>query len=595
MSLHFPTTRSTEPPERSGSIPSGPRPGAFMTGRWDRWRPGIHIAVLLLILAGSATLAVETYLSHRSFAERSKEASRALAFEAAANLSRSAESRLNYALGLYFTPVASRLDYDTPARRADFSRMALEPPREGCAVPTLCAGGPARTTFHYDLRTGDWATTGAPIDPDAAKAIRDSVRDEALNRYKPAWQLAVLTVPVAGKQHIVLYRLTFDDAGKPATVNGLELDMPRVGREIFGRTVAQMPLLASARTRSAAGTTSEWQAGDENAKLFSIHVLSADGLDYVQAGLPASQAPVLAQYPMTGGLGAYRVDIGLGPELLAAAASSSDRARLVTASVAFAASVLLIALAIAQTRREYALARLRESFVASVSHELRTPLAQIRLYSEMLQLGFVRDAREHNTAVDVIVQEAGRLTYLIENVLTYSRASRGELRLEPSMVDVAALLDEVTRTEGPLVAAAGIALRTSVQPALIAAADRAALLQVLINLIDNALRHAEGTREIVVTAEGAERIVRFLVDDAGPGVPRRDRDRIWQRFVRLDKRTRATGSGIGLSVVAELVAAMGGHATVTDSPLGGARFIVEVPAGAMIEREGERVVAQLSS
>ena len=72
-------------------------------------------------------------------------------------------------------------------------------------------------------------------------------------------------------------------------------------------------------------------------------------------------------------------------------------------------------------------------------------------------------------------------------------------------------------------------------------------------------------------------------------------DRSAQRFVRLEKRTRATGSGIGLSVVAELVAAMGGHATVTDSPLGGARFIVEVPAGAMIERVGERAVARLSS
>ncbi|HEX2778457.1 MAG TPA: HAMP domain-containing sensor histidine kinase [Gemmatimonadaceae bacterium] len=578
-----------------GRVTAPPRSGAFMTGRWDRWRPGLHIAVLLLILAGSATLAIETYLSHRSFAERSREASRALAYEAAANLSRSAESRLNYAVGLYFTPVASRLEYDTPARRADFSRMALEPPREGCVTPALCAGGPARTTFHYDLRSEEWTTTGAAIDPLAAKAIRDSIRDEALNRYKPSWQLAVLSVPLAGKQHIVLYRLAFDTGGKPATVNGLELDMPRVGRDMFTRTVAQLPLLASARARTQPDPSADWPVGKENEKLFSIRIVSPDSLEYLRAGLSPDVAPVLAQYPMTGGLGQYRVDIGLGPDLRAAAASGADHARLVRASLAFTASVLLIALAIAQTRREYALARLRESFVASVSHELRTPLAQIRLYSEMMQLGFVRNVGEHNTAVDVIVQEAGRLTYLIENVLTYSRASRGELRLEPARVDVASVLEEVRRMEGPLVTVAGLTLRTSSEPGLVASADRAALLQVLVNLIDNAIRHATGTKDIVVTAEGTQGRVRFLVDDAGPGIPRRDRDRIWQRFVRLEGRTRSTGSGIGLAVVAELVVAMGGHAWVTDSPIGGARFVVEVPSGMGLAIQPPLAVAQLSS
>ena len=290
MSPRPPTIRPNAALTRSGSVRPVSRAGAFMTGRWDRWRPGLHIAVLLLILAGSATLAIETWMSHRSFAERSRAASRALAYEAAANLSRSAESRLNYSLGLYFTPVASRLAYDTPARRGDFSRMALEPPRSGCAVPALCTGGPARSTFHYDLRDGAWTSTGAPIGADVARAIRDSVRDEALHRYQAAWQLAVLSIPVHDTLHVVLYRVAFDDAGKPATVNGLELDMPRIGREMFGRTVAQMPLLASVRGPGKW----EWTPG-ENEKLFSIRVVSSDSVNYLNAGLPSSEAPVLAQ------------------------------------------------------------------------------------------------------------------------------------------------------------------------------------------------------------------------------------------------------------------------------------------------------------
>ena len=79
--------------------------------------------------------------------------------------------------------------------------------------------------------------------------------------------------------------------------------------------------------------------------------------------------------------------------------------------------------------------------------------------------------------------------------------------------------------------------------------------------------------------------MQFLVDDCGPGVPRRDRQRIWRRFVRLEGRTRSTGSGIGLSVVSELVAGMNGRVWVTESPMGGARFVVELP------REVDAVVA----
>jgi two-component system phosphate regulon sensor histidine kinase PhoR len=538
----------------------------LVTSRWERWRPALHIGVLLLVLVGSAILAVEAYLSHRSYAERSSAASHDLAYEAGANLSRWAEARLTYNLMLYFTPVVSRLEYDTPRRRASFSEMALAPPKEGCVAPAVCAGGPARSTFFYDLRSGVWETKGATIDTAAGRAIRDSIRDEALNRYKPSWELAVLAVPSGGRTHYVVYRLAWDSAGKPAAVNGLELDMPRVARELFARTLAQGPLLASALAH-----------GRSNDSLFSVRVVAADSTEFLHAGPSTAVAPVLARYTKEGSFGKIRVDVGLSPLLRTEAASGREDMRLVRTLLAFAASVFLIAIAIAQTRRENALARLRESFVASVSHELRTPLAQIRLYSEMLQMGFVRNQAEHVAAVQVIVHEAGRLTYLIENVLTYSRASRQELRLEVSPVDVDGVLAELTRTVGPLASSAGVGFRADAEHGLVACADRAALLQVLVNLIDNAVRHGTGGQQIVLSARATESAVQFYIDDCGPGVPGRDRKRIWRRFVRLEGRTRSTGSGIGLSVVAELVAGMNGRVWVTDSPMGGARFVVEIP------------------
>ncbi len=563
-SLGRPGAPST-PGTTGGGTPTVPK----VISWWDRWRLALHVGVLLLVLAGSAVLAVESYLSHRTSAARARAASQSLAMEAAANLSRSGLSRLSFNLLMYFIPAASLAVYDTPERQARFSSMALEPAKTDCVPPQVCVAGPARTTFHWDLRTDEWRTNGAPFDAATAAAIKDSVRDEAMHRYQRWWELAVLWVPVDGKTHTVLYRLAFDTAGKPATVNGYEVDMPRVANDMFSRSLSQTPLLASTGTK-----------GVPNAKLFSVRVVAANGDEYLKAGLPTSEAPVLAHFDGDDTFGKYRVEVGLGPQLLATVTGGTQQnPRLLTTSLVFAASVLLITLAIVQTRREYALAHLRESFVASVSHELRTPLAQIRLYSEMLQLGFVRNAGEQTAAVGTIVHEAGRLTYLIENVLTYSRASRNELRLEASPVDVDAVIVELARTVGPLATAAGMTLRTAAECGLVASGDRAAVLQILVNLVDNAIRHGKTGGETVVSAERADDAVRFLVDDDGPGVPKRDRERIWRRFVRLEGRTRATGSGIGLSVVAELVAAMDGRTFVTDSPLGGARFVVEIPLG----------------
>jgi two-component system phosphate regulon sensor histidine kinase PhoR len=555
--------RASPSPEISGP---GKPIAPLVTNRWERWRPALHIGVLLLVLVGTAVLAVEAYLSHRSYSERARSASHDLAFEAAANLSRWAEQRLTYNLMLYYTPTVSRVEYDTPARQASFSEMALAPAKERCAATAVCAAGPARTTFHYDLRRGAWETKGAPIDTAAARVIRDSIRDEALNRYQKSWELAILNVPSGNDRHIVTYRLAFDSTGKPAAVNGMDMDMPRVAREFFARTLSQGPLLASAQTH-----------GRPNSSLFSVRVVSNDGVEFLRSGPSTEIAPILAQYPKEGNFGSYRVEVGLSPLLRAEAASGREDTRLVRTLLAFAASVILIAIAIFQTRRENALARLRESFVASVSHELRTPLAQIRLYSEMLQMGFVRNQAEHVAAVKVIVHEAGRLTYLIENVLTYSRATRQELRLEASPVDVDGVLRELESTVGPLASAAGVGFRTDADHGLVASADRAALLQILVNLIDNAVRHGTGGKQVVLSARRTENTVQFLVDDCGPGVPRRDRQRIWRRFVRLEGRTRSTGSGIGLSVVSELVAGMNGHVWVTESPMGGARFVVEIP------------------
>src|SRR2546427_9563153 len=121
----------------------------------------------------------------------------------------------------------------------------------------------------------------------------------------------------------------------------------------------------------------------------------------------------------------------------------------------------LIVVALLQLAREYELARLRADFVSGVSHELRTPLAQIRMFSETLLLGRVRSDDERVRSLEIIDQEARRLTHLVENLLHFSRSERRLTRLAPAPAPLARLVSEAAEAFAPLAAARGVFLRTA--------------------------------------------------------------------------------------------------------------------------------------
>src|SRR3989475_3413353 len=120
----------------------------------------------------------------------------------------------------------------------------------------------------------------------------------------------------------------------------------------------------------------------------------------------------------------------------------------------------LIVTALVQLQREYELARLRTDFVSGVSHELRTPLAQIRMFSETLLLGRVRSDDERERSLEIIDQEARRLTHLVENLLHFSRSERRLARLSPALAPLAPLVSEAAEGFAPLAAARGVTLCT---------------------------------------------------------------------------------------------------------------------------------------
>jgi signal transduction histidine kinase len=243
-------------------------------------------------------------------------------------------------------------------------------------------------------------------------------------------------------------------------------------------------------------------------------------------------------------------------------------------------------------RRQYKLAEARRTFVAAVSHELRTPLAHVNALSETLLLGRAESPEQAQRWLRAIHREGRRLSVLTENVLMHARGERRGIRAAPQWTDVSAVVyDAVSLVEAQAQARSAriVVVGTAVEGTAGGAGgwvDAAAVRQIVINFIENALKFGPDGQTVTVTVDlkrpaapgGAGGLLRLSVDDEGPGVPPADRDRIWQPFVRLAEGGSApAGTGLGLSVVRQLVAELGGRWSVCNVSGRGARFRVELP------------------
>jgi signal transduction histidine kinase len=225
------------------------------------------------------------------------------------------------------------------------------------------------------------------------------------------------------------------------------------------------------------------------------------------------------------------------------------------------------------------LARLEESqerqrrFVSDASHELRSPVTAIRQHAEVAASH--PDQTPVQELAEVVLEENLRLQALVDDLLLLTKIDEGTLRLEKEPVD---LDDLVFEEAGRLRSATQLQVDTSSVSVGRVTGDRGQLVKLVRNLTDNAARHSRGTVAFSLRQDNG--IAVLNVDDDGKGIPPEDRQRIFQRFVRLDEaRDRDSGgSGLGLAIVAEIAAAHGGRVLVEDAPLGGARFEVQLPS-----------------
>ena len=202
--------------------------------------------------------------------------------------------------------------------------------------------------------------------------------------------------------------------------------------------------------------------------------------------------------------------------------------------------------------------RAMRSFIADVSHELRTPLTSIRGFVEALRDGTVTDPERRASSLEVVHQETQRMLRMIEQLLDLSRLEAGEYRLEPSRIDLEELFGHIEAMFGGRADESGVVLQTEIEagtPTIEADYDR--LVQVLNNLMDNALRHtSEGS--VTMAARSVDDGIEIRVADSGEGIAAEDLGKLFDRFWQPESRS-GPGAGLGLAISREIVRAHGGR------------------------------------
>ena len=371
-------------------------------------------------------------------------------------------------------------------------------------------------------------------------------RAMALRENQPA---RVDTAPMVGRapddRHLVLYRTVVRDAR--AYRQGLLLDIAPLGTWLRERALGQDGLDASLAFWTPAATTTPPMDGSA----FAYRHRFADPFDDLRALLTLRPLPAAAGTTYVYGLIVVM---------------------LLTTGVGLVALYRMVAVVVAYAER-------RSNFVAAVSHELKTPLTAIRMYGEMLRDGIVPSEQKRAEYYGHITAESERLSRLINNVLEFSRLERHART--PALVtgSIGPLVREAGDLLRPHAEREGFGLEVSVdEPLPPVRYERDALLQVLFNLVDNAVKYSMNgsPRHIALSCRAAGDAVRVTVRDHGPGVPERHMRRIFEPFYRgEDELTRRSkGTGLGLALVRGLAEQM--DAVVSARNVDGGGFEVEI-------------------
>jgi signal transduction histidine kinase len=303
----------------------------------------------------------------------------------------------------------------------------------------------------------------------------------------------------------------------------------------------------------------------------------------VATGAPGGDAPAVPIESMPG----YYATASISEEAVLKRASKGERFYWYIIGFSVAGILAGGVLTARAVMREMKLAKLKAGFVSNVSHGLKTPLTSIRMFAEMLRSGKVKDEAERNECLDVIDNETKRLGHLIQQVLDFGRLEARQRAFRWKVGSLEPILKEEAERFRRATGLGEDRFQLHIAGALPPVNhDPEAFAEVLVNLLSNAYKYTPPDERRIDLMAGAHRgRVVVAVEDNGPGVPPRERRRIFEQFYRAnDLLTQdVEGTGLGLSIARNIVRAHGGRILVQDGARGGSRFVVVLPAAA--ERE----------
>jgi signal transduction histidine kinase len=259
------------------------------------------------------------------------------------------------------------------------------------------------------------------------------------------------------------------------------------------------------------------------------------------------------------------------------AATDGSRRAFILISFATAAAVIALLLTARAARSSAALASMKSEFVSAVTHELKTPLSSIRLVSETLSRGRFRDQEKIGEYAALLFNEVTRLTRTVDNLLTISRVQDVERFYTFEAVDPGTLLEDALGSFQSHLKELGFDVKIDIPAPLPSVnVDRTAIILVLENILDNAIRYSDGTRHLTISATASDKQVHLWIADKGPGIPAAEAPHIFEKFYR-GRNAASGGSGLGLAIVQRILRDHHGEVRLQNATGGGTVAEIVLP------------------